>query len=111
MKKIEYFAIVLLAVLLMLLASCRSKRVAIVEKSDSVAIHSVSLEDSIRSDVSFAFDEMLLYIPLDTSITCNDSSAGKPLNVSTKLPLRGLGGLVRVVNGRFEKREQEVKKK
>ncbi len=109
-KKYDFYIIYALAIVLMLLASCKSKQ-TVQESAEATAIHNVSLEDSIRSDVSFSFDEMLLYIPLDTSITCNDSSAGKPLNVSKKLPLWGLGGLVRVVNGRFEKSGQEVKKK
>lgn len=95
-----------------LLSSCKTKR-AIVEKSDSVAIHNVCLSDSIRSDVSFVFDEMLIrtlspalprYGEGDSVQSLRmENSAGKKVPVVIRD--------VRVVNGRIEKTTKQVKKK
>jgi len=112
-RKYEYIVVVLLAILLMLLASCRSKRVAIVEKLDSVAIHNVSLEDSIRSDVSFSFEEMMVRTLSPALPRYGEGDSVQSLRMvevdGRKVPV--VIREVRVVNGRFEKCEQEVKKK
>lgn len=82
-----------------LLSSCKTKR-AVTEKSDSVAIHNVCLSDSIRSDVSFVFDEFDVFV--------YDS-----LDVDSVAPNQRLH-LVKhicISNGRIEQTNQEIKKK
>ncbi len=99
-RKYEYIVVVLLAMLLMLLASCRSKRMSVTEKTDSVAIHNVCLSDSIRSDVSFVFDQFDVFVfdslDVDSVVPNQRSHLVKHICIS---------------NGRIEQTSQEVKKK
>jgi len=81
MRKYELILAFILAMILMFLASCRSKEVVINEQVDSVSVREFSLADIRSQMLDFSFDSM--------EIVADTVGGGKLLDISYKLKIKG----------------------